>query len=100
MSSTRRDARVLVVGAGISGLGAARALAQAGRRVLVVESGPRPGGNTFSVRHDGVSVDPGFGVFGAPTYPHFVRLLADLDVAAEPLGPFDEYVTRWSTGDE
>lgn len=44
------DADVLVIGAGVAGLAAAGALAQAGRRVLVLEARRRLGGRVFT-RH-------------------------------------------------
>lgn len=91
--------RILVVGGGIAGLGAARRLARAGRRVLVAEAKPTPGGNAFSIDLDGISIDPAFGIFGGPTYPNFIRLLDEIGVAYRPLAPFDEYVARYHHGD-
>src|SRR5262249_37024458 len=54
-----REEQTIVVGAGIAGLACARALAGAGRRVLVVERG-RGGGGRCATRHiEGQPVDFG-----------------------------------------
>ncbi len=44
------DADVLVIGAGASGLAAARVLADAGRRVIVLEARERIGGRVWTDR--------------------------------------------------
>ena len=50
---------VIVLGAGIAGLVCARTLAEAGRRVLVLEASGRVGGRIRTVRQDGVPVELG-----------------------------------------
>lgn len=79
--------RIAVVGSGISGLVAARALAPR-HEVVLYEATRRVGGHTRTValelggrRYD---VDTGFIVFNERTYPNFLRILAELDVASRP----------------
>jgi oxygen-dependent protoporphyrinogen oxidase len=48
-----REPRVLVVGAGLSGLMAAWELTRAGREVVVVDANPRPGGVVCTVEREG-----------------------------------------------
>jgi predicted NAD/FAD-binding protein len=82
--------RVAVVGSGISGLGVAWSLAQEADPVHVTlfEAGPYFGGhtNTVDVTLGGVThgVDTGFLVFNERTYPHLIRLLAELGVETAP----------------
>lgn len=53
--------RIVVVGAGIAGLAAARKLADAGREVVVLEARPRVGGRIHTVELAGVRADAGAG---------------------------------------
>jgi monoamine oxidase len=76
-------AEVIVVGAGLAGLVAARQLARAGRDVLVVEARDRVGGRTLSTNLSGQIVDLGGQWIGDRHIR--VRALADeLDVATFP----------------
>lgn len=79
--------RVVVVGAGISGLAAARALAAAGRSVLVLERARGVGGRCATRRIDGDQrVD--FGVaFLHGREPEFLAALAEVPGAALPGWP-------------
>jgi predicted NAD/FAD-binding protein len=80
--------KIAVVGGGIAGLVAARALAGSGHRVTLFEREPRAGGHarTVEVDEDGCRfpVDLGFLVYNERNYPRFSRLLAELGVATAP----------------
>jgi squalene-associated FAD-dependent desaturase len=53
----------VVVGGGLAGITAALDLADAGKRVTLLEARPRLGGATFSVQRDGLWIDNGQHVF-------------------------------------
>ena len=75
----------IVVGAGLAGLACARRLAEAGRRVVVLEAGDGVGGRVRSDRVDGFTLDRGFQV-ALTSYP---ELAAQLDLEALELRRFD-----------
>lgn len=76
--------KIAVIGAGISGLSAARELARQGHDVSLYEAGSYFGGhtNTVDIEVDGqrFGVDTGFLVFNHRTYPNLVRLFDELQV--------------------
>lgn len=75
---------VVVVGAGLAGLTAARTLAASGRSVVVLEARDRVGGRTLN--HDlgdGQVVEAG-GQFVGPTQNHILGLAGELGVATFP----------------
>ena len=67
---------VIVIGAGISGVGCARALSEAGLAVRVLDRGRRVGGRMASRSVDGRPVDIGASYLTA-SVPAFVRVVAD-----------------------
>jgi len=71
-SATTPD--VIVVGAGLAGLAAARHLQDAGRTVRVLEASERVGGRVRSDRVDGFVLDRGFQVL-LTSYPEARRML-------------------------
>ncbi len=78
---------VVVVGAGISGLVAARQVLRSGRSVLVVEARDRVGGRVLNHRlASGATIESG-GAFVGPTQDHIIALADELEV---PM--FAEYV--------
>ncbi len=80
--------RVAVVGAGVSGLVAARELHRAGHEIAVFDAGDHAGGhaNTVRVETEGGAwdVDTGFIVLNDRNYPNFERLLSELGVPTQP----------------
>jgi monoamine oxidase len=69
------DADVIVVGAGLAGLTAARTLADAGRRVIVLEARDRIGGRTWTGRLAGTDADVEWG--GTWVHPDTQPAVAD-----------------------
>lgn len=77
------DADVIVIGAGMAGLTAARALAEAGRRVVVLEARERVGGRIWTQRVEGTAQTVELGaefVHGRP--PELWALLDEAHIAA------------------
>ncbi len=91
--------RVIVVGAGISGLVAACRLADAGHEVLVLEQADEPGGKIGVVQRDGYLLERGPNSFlgsARALWPWIERLdLGDELLAAQ--GPGDRWVYRGGT---
>ncbi|MCW3014911.1 MAG: monoamine oxidase [Solirubrobacterales bacterium] len=85
-TSTRKPKRVdvVVVGAGLAGLTAARELVKAGTSVVLLEASSRVGGRTLN--HDlgdGQAVEVG-GQFVGPTQDHILELARQVDVKTFP----------------
>ncbi|XKH60349.1 FAD-dependent oxidoreductase [Halomonas sediminis] len=82
MSTSARQ-RIAVIGSGISGMAAGWYLSSQ-HEVTLFEANTRLGGHTatmdVSVAGQDYAIDTGFIVFNDWTYPHFLRLLAHLDV--------------------
>jgi phytoene dehydrogenase-like protein len=95
--SSRSDtdhADVIVVGAGLAGLAAARVVHAAGRSVLVLEASDGVGGRVRTDLLDGFQLDRGFQVL-LTAYPEVHR---QLDVAALRLQTFDPGALVWRRG--
>ena len=82
---TMTDVDCIIVGAGLAGLAAARELSKAGRSVLLLEAGSRPGGRVATDARDGFHIDRGFQVY-LEAYPEGRR---QLDLAALRFGWFE-----------
>ena len=74
---------IAIVGSGIAGLGAARALAGS-HDVTLYEAAAQPGGHVHTAHVDGLAVDLGFIVCNRERYPLFFRLLAELGIETRP----------------
>lgn len=87
---------VVVVGGGLAGLSAARALIAAGKTCVVVEARDRVGGRTWSeVRANGTTIDLG-GQWIGSCQPRVSALVADLGI--ETFSSYDEGETQRSLG--
>jgi monoamine oxidase len=78
-----RSTGIVVVGAGISGLTAARKLRAAGKDVLVLEARERVGGRTYTADFEGSPVDLG-GQWIGPTQDRVHALVRELGIGTFP----------------
>ena len=79
------DVDCIIVGAGLAGLVCGRELSKAGRSVLLLEAGDRPGGRVATDGLEGFQIDRGFQVY-LEAYPEGRR---QLDLAALRFGWFE-----------
>lgn len=79
------DVDCIIVGAGLAGLACGRELSKAGRSVLLLEAGDRPGGRVATDALEGFQIDRGFQVY-LEAYPEGRR---QLDLAALKFGWFE-----------
>jgi monoamine oxidase len=84
----RKTADFIVVGAGMAGLTAARAIVQAGKSVLVVEARDRVGGRVWNHQLGNGDISERGGTFVGPTQDHVLNLMA-----AYKVDKFDTYDT-------
>ncbi len=85
---------VVVIGAGFAGLTAARALAQDGFDVVVLEGRDRVGGRSSTTTLAGVPVDLG-GTFVGPTQDAVVALAKELGCPTRPTFIDGDNLIRW-----
>ncbi|WP_433237887.1 flavin monoamine oxidase family protein [Actinomadura nitritigenes] len=77
-------ADVVIVGAGLSGLAAARDLVAAGRSVIVLEARERPGGRVYGMPLGDGTTSEGGAEFIGPTQDRIAALAQDMGVATYP----------------
>ena len=85
---------VVVVGAGLAGLAAARVTTAAGLRTVVVEAADEVGGRVRTDVVDGFRLDRGFQIL-LTAYP---EVQGQLDLAALDLGRFEPGAQVWVDG--
>ncbi len=78
MTTIPQKCDVVIIGAGLAGLAAARLLAIAGREVCVIDAGDDVGGRVRTDRVDGLLLDRGFQLYN-PSYSEGANVL-DLNV--------------------
>ncbi|MEO8061234.1 MAG: NAD(P)/FAD-dependent oxidoreductase [Pseudomonadota bacterium] len=80
---------VVIVGAGVAGIGAARRLAQTRLSTLVLEAGPRCGGRAWTRQIAGLNLDLGCGWFHSAERNPWVALAESLGLGV------DRSVAKW-----
>ncbi|HEX6715293.1 MAG TPA: FAD-dependent oxidoreductase, partial [Thermoleophilaceae bacterium] len=80
----RKTADVIVVGAGLAGLVAARQIRAGGKKVLVMEAQKRVGGRTLSEDIGGGEIADLGGTFIGPTQDHISALVKELGIPTFP----------------
>lgn len=85
------ETQVAIVGAGFSGLTAARELTKRGIDVIVIEARDRVGGRTWTLRKDGYWLDIG-GQWTGPGQDRINALGAEMGVASFPTWPDGEHL--------
>ena len=80
---------MIVVGAGLAGLTAAREVLRGGRSVLILEARNRVGGRTLNHKLGGGKIAEVGGEWVGPTQDHLMALAAELGI-----GTFKTYNTR------
>ena len=97
-STAPRSADVVVVGAGLAGLTAARQLVHAGHLVIVLEARERVGGRILSHDIGGGHVSERGGTFVGPTQSHVQALARELRVGTFPVYDRGQNVYASATG--
>ncbi|NGO77614.1 FAD-dependent oxidoreductase [Streptomyces sp. YC504] len=83
-AAATRDADVVIIGAGLAGLTAARDLKKAGKNVVVLEARDRVGGRVLNLQVPGGGVTEGGGEFIGPTQDRMKALADEVGVGTFP----------------
>ena len=83
-ASPRRDAQVIVIGAGLAGLNAALLLQAQGIDLLVVEGSDRIGGRVYTMMDQPHQPDAGGSEFSALSYARLTDMIDRLELKAVP----------------
>jgi monoamine oxidase len=89
------DTDVIVVGAGLAGLAAARALVAASREVIVLEARDRVGGRTLNHPIDDEHVVEVGGQWAGPTQTRLLELAEELGIETFPTYDEGEHLIEW-----
>ncbi|QBI55526.1 protoporphyrinogen/coproporphyrinogen oxidase [Streptomonospora litoralis] len=98
MKAAAPDIDAAVVGAGIGGLTAARALRRAGREVRIFEAADAVGGRMRSLRRDGWIVDTGAEMIPSTGYPATWSLIRELGLSRTEIPRVPRAVALWRGG--
>lgn len=94
--------RVVVIGGGIAGMGAARELLRHGASVTLLESNPRLGGNCLGIdvptRTGTTRIDAGVSDFNIDSFSRFKTLLDELGMSHRPIAQTASFATTDGTG--
>jgi monoamine oxidase len=92
-ASSSSSADVIVVGAGFSGLAAARAIARAGKSVIVLEARDRVGGKVLNKMLEDGDITEAGGTYIGPTQTRMAALAKEYGVATYPTYDIGKTVT-------
>ena len=84
-STSKLDAEVIVLGAGLAGLHAARLLSAEGKDVLVLEGSSRIGGRVHTLDHGELGFTEGGGAKIDPGAKRLIETARQLDVRSSPM---------------
>lgn len=97
-SGKKLDAEIIVLGAGLSGLHAARILSAEGKDVMLLEGSERIGGRLHTVDHGALGYTEGGGEQIGASYARLIDTATQLDVSLIPDSPIRRSTTYYYQG--